>query len=318
MNAQAWKPGWMERWLAARSGPFPGELRLDRRRIYILPTRAGLVFALTLLVMLFGSINYGKSLGFVLTFLLAGIGVAAMHQTHQNLLQLMLRAGEAAPVFAGGMARFAVQLRHDDEEPRHSIGLDCQGVGAGFVDVPPAAAAWLRFELSAPRRGWLHAGRVKLHTEFPLGLFHAWTWADLSMRALVYPQPEPGGVPPPQAVFETGEGSSQGVGAEDFAGVRGYLPGDPPHHIAWKQAARSELLYTKQFAGAAPSQQWLDFEAMPGLDAERRLSRLTRWVLDAEAAGIAYGLRLPGLELPPALGAPHQARCLEALALHGL
>jgi uncharacterized protein (DUF58 family) len=318
MKTRAWKPGWLERRLAPRSGPFPGELRLDRRRIYILPSRAGLVFALTLLVMLFGSINYGKSLGFVLTFLLAGIGVAAMHQTHQNLLHLLLRAGEAAPVFAGGMARFAVQLRHEDDEPRHSIGLSYAGVPAGFVDVPPATAAWLRFELPAPRRGWLHAGRVKLYTEFPLGLLHAWTWADLSMRVLVYPRPEAGGVPPPQAVLETGEGASQGAGAEDFSGVRGYQPGDPPRHIAWKQAARSGVLHTKQFAGAAPTQQWLDFEALPGMDMERRLSRLTRWVLDAESAGIAYGLRLPGLEIPPALGAPHQARCLEALALHGL
>ena len=46
-----------------------GPVVLDRKRIYILPTRRGLLFAVFLLVMLLGSINYALSLGFVLTFL---------------------------------------------------------------------------------------------------------------------------------------------------------------------------------------------------------------------------------------------------------
>ncbi len=54
------------------------------------------------------------------------------------------------------------------------------------------------------------------------------------------------------------------------------------------------------------------------LDMERRLSRLTRWVLDAEAAGVAYGLRLDETVLGPAVGDDHRDACLKALALFGL
>jgi uncharacterized protein (DUF58 family) len=61
---------------------------------------------------------------------------------------------------------------------------------------------------------------------------------------------------------------------------------------------------------------WLDWALLPpGLDTEARLSRLTRWVIDAHAAGLSFGLRLPGAELLPASGDAQRERCLEALAL---
>ncbi len=54
---------------------------LGSRRIYILPTRNGLYFAVLVLAMLLGSMNYNNSLGFALAFLLAAVGLVAMHHT---------------------------------------------------------------------------------------------------------------------------------------------------------------------------------------------------------------------------------------------
>jgi hypothetical protein len=56
-------------WISGRRGPEHGEVLLDRKRVYILPTTAGTVFAAAMLVLLIGSINYGLQLGFMLTFL---------------------------------------------------------------------------------------------------------------------------------------------------------------------------------------------------------------------------------------------------------
>ena len=64
--------------------------QLGQRNIYILPTRAGLTFALTLIVMLLASINYQLNLCYALTFLLAGAGLVSMHVTHSNLRGLTL------------------------------------------------------------------------------------------------------------------------------------------------------------------------------------------------------------------------------------
>ena len=55
-----------------------GTITLDQRRIFILPTRRGLGFALVLVLMLLGDINYNLSLGYVLTFLLATLAVLSM------------------------------------------------------------------------------------------------------------------------------------------------------------------------------------------------------------------------------------------------
>ena len=59
-------------WLAARA-PRTDTLLLTQRNVYILPTRAGLLFGLTLLVLLLASINYQLNLGYVLTLSLIHI-----------------------------------------------------------------------------------------------------------------------------------------------------------------------------------------------------------------------------------------------------
>jgi hypothetical protein len=58
---------------------------LTQRNVYILPTGAGWMLALTLLVLLVASINFQLNLGYLLTFLLAGSAVAGMHICHATL-----------------------------------------------------------------------------------------------------------------------------------------------------------------------------------------------------------------------------------------
>lgn len=87
------------------------DLTLERRRIYALPTRYGLLFTAMLLVMLLGSINYNNSLGFMLTFLLASLGLISILYTYRNIAHLQVRSGKASPTFAGREARFMVHLQ---------------------------------------------------------------------------------------------------------------------------------------------------------------------------------------------------------------
>jgi uncharacterized protein (DUF58 family) len=85
--------------------------------------------------------------------------------------------------------------------------------------------------------------------------------------------------------------------------------------VAWKAYARSGELLSKQFAGADTSSQWFDFDRVDAGDSEARLSVLTRWIVDADRTQRDFGLRIPGLEIPPAHGDAHRHRCLEALAM---
>src|SRR5918995_5685611 len=97
-------------WLYGFTPPERGVVVLVHRRVYIVPTRLGFYFAATLLVLLIGSINYALSLGFALTFLLAGLGLVGMVHTARNLARVAVSAGRAAPVFAGESAQFRLYL----------------------------------------------------------------------------------------------------------------------------------------------------------------------------------------------------------------
>ncbi len=311
-------PGrWLENWVKRHHPPAREAMTLDRRRIYILPTRFGYAYALMLLVMLLWSINYNNNLGFVLTFLLAALGVMAMWQAHANLLGLRIHPPHAEPVFAGQTARLIFWVDNPSSQVRYDLTLESNSA-ASQADLSAQGGAELSLDLPARHRGWLGAGRVRVHTTFPMGLFRAWSWVEFQPSCLVYPRPG-GHRPLPQpALAAAAERGLAGTGGEDFNGLRAYRPGDSPRHVAWKAAARSDSLLVKRFSGQARPELWLDWGELEPDAPEARLAQLCRWVLLAGDQGLNYGLRLPGIDYPPDASSGQRRACLEALALHGL
>jgi uncharacterized protein (DUF58 family) len=308
----------LRQWFYGYAAPERGTVVLGHRRVYIVPARLGWLFGATLGILLVGSINYALQLGFALTFLLAGLGLAAMVHTTRNLARLAVSAGRAEPVFAGEAAQFRLVLDNRARYDRPAVLVRHQASGAQVV-LELAAGGLVEAVLAVPaaRRGWLRLTRVMLETRFPLGLFRAWSYVEPDLRCLVYPRPEHAPLPAPAQDDAAGTARAHAQGNDDFSGLRGYQLQDPPRHVAWKAVARADVMLTKQFSGAAGVELRLDWDALPGLDAERRLSRLAGWVLAAERAGARYGLRLPGLEIPLGSGDAHRVACLQALALHG-
>jgi len=306
----------LSNWLFQLRGPETGSIVLVQRRIFILPSRHGLIYLCALLFMLIGSINYALSLGFVLTFLLGALGINSILYTYRNLARLEISPGRAPPVFAGSNAHFTLLLNNPGALDRFSIGITRDRKEVVYVDVPAGQAVSAVIAVPAPRRGILMPGRLTLFTQYPLGLCHAWAYVEPEVRCIVYPQPEAPGVPLPSPAADNGTGGERGAGQDDFAGLRSYHPGDSLQHVAWKAAARGRGLLTKQFSGRADAELWLDWQTLPPtLGVEARLSRLARWVIDAGAAGLSCGLRLPDTVLAPAPGDVQRERCLEALAL---
>jgi uncharacterized protein (DUF58 family) len=321
-QVQAWlfRPGKLE----------AGEVFLHRRRIYILPNKAGVAFCLLLLVLLIGSINYTLGLGFGLTFLAGAIGIVDMVLTYRNLAHLYLRSARVPDVFAGEEARFELLLTNRSRRDRFALRVDFPTSAAGknqgvahTVDVPAGESSTVRLAMAADSRGVLPAPRVRILTRFPLGLFTSWCYWAPDAQAIVYPAPEAVAAPLPMA-GRPGDLAGGGPGNDDFAGIRNYQPGDPLRHMAWRQIARLDLelggaLATKQVEGGARHDVVLDFHQLPAsLDVELRLARMTRWVLEAERRALPYAFRLGALSLAASNGPAHQATCLRALALFGL
>lgn len=294
-----------------------GTIILTQRRIFILPTRQGLALAFVLVLMMLGNINYNLSLGYVLTFLLAMMAVISMLHAFRNLAHLEIHASRNEPVFSGETAYFLLHFHNRSKLARYQLCLhDGSGHTVSF-DAPPQQESLVAFPLPAKHRGWLQTGRLTLYTEFPLGLFHAWSYLHFDTRCLVYPKPM-SGAPLPLDNSPDGVGKRSVEGDDDFAGLRKYVTGDALPRIAWKAYAREQGLQVKQFSTPLGEELWLDFSAAPDRNEEDKLARMTRWVLDAEARSLRYGLRLPDNELPPANGMAQRDECLRRIALFNL
>ena len=281
------------------------------RRIYILPTGAGLAYACILFATLLGSLNYQNNLGLFLTFLMTSASLVSMHHCWFHLLGLRLTARDGTPVFCGQTAYFPVVIDAPAGRPR--LGLCVRD--AGCVDLPPAEPVQVMVARPTRRRGELALEQVVIETRYPLGLFRAWTTVRLRAAVLVYPTPAPRGPEPARvAAFEHRAQGNLGIGADDFVGPRSYRPGDSPRQLDWKALARERGLVVKQFGGDQAARIRIDWDQVRAGDDEARLSLLTRQVLDAHGQGLNYALRLPSVDIDYDRGDRHKHLCLAALA----
>lgn len=301
-------------WARRRQGTDPATLTLDTRRIYILPTRAGVIFALIVFTMLLGAMNYNNNMGFALAFLLTGIGLVSLYHCHHNLAGLTITATGAAPAFAGEALQFQFALDNPGALARTQLCLGWDGEAPVLADLEPGARRRVVLPLATRRRGPLAAPRLQLSTRYPLGLCRAWSWVHMDLAGLVYPHPETADGEAGDAGEDQPAAGAQAAGEDDFAGLRAWRAGDPPRRIAWKVLARSGQKLVSEYQGGVAQPVWIDWSRQPAPDYETRISRLAWRVLQADAGGGDYGLRLPGLSLPPDRGPAHRHRCLEALA----
>ncbi|HHH36460.1 MAG TPA: DUF58 domain-containing protein [Gammaproteobacteria bacterium] len=289
---------------------------LSQQRIYILPTRYGLLYAFLVFLLTLGATNYNNNTAFILSFLLMGLGMVAALHTYGNLAGLRFRSGRTFHVFCGEAARYTVYADNPRTHSRHAVALQLEDQPPVHAELAPRCATEVELNLPARHRGYQPLTTLTVATRFPLGLFRAWSRVRLEMNCLVYPRPAEAGLPPRPAPSTSDGRPAARAGNDDFLGHRRYQPSDSPRHVDWKAAARGRELLTKQFSNQENEVRWFDWDSLEGLDEEARLSQLCRWVLDAEEASFRYGLRLPGIEIPVNRGDAHKHRCLEALALY--
>lgn len=320
--------------IGGRKGIEHGEVLLDRRRVYILPTRAGMLFAAAMLMMLIGSINYMLQLGFLLTFLVISMALVAMYHTHRNLARLSVTAHRAENVFAGDLATFEITVHNPTPEARYALEFEplqptnplLEAFGADVpvqpitnADIPASGSREVRVAVATRTRGRLPCPRLRVETRFPIGLWQAWAYYTPPLTSIVYPAPERDAPELPMvAAGDAEQETGLAVSGDEFAGVRPYQAGDPLKRVAWRLAARSDELTVKLFEGYAQGEVVLELGAVDAsLPGEQKLSRLARWVLMAEAAQVRYALSLPDVRIDFGLGAEQRDRCLTALALCG-
>jgi uncharacterized protein (DUF58 family) len=288
----------------------------DRRRIYVLPTRFGLFYSLSLATMALGALNYNNNPALLLALLLAGAGLASLIAAQLQLSGLQVVVVDAEPVAAGKPITLRMHARAAPDRLRRGLQVD--------LEPHPATPAVLNLfgghgeadlDLATERRGWLDLPRLRVSTTRPLGLARAWAYAWPEAPLLVYPAPEPHGPPLPEGWGDAVQSRLKPSG-DDVHHLRAYRAGDARRAIAWKASARRDTLLVREYEQPLGAEVVLDWHAVTGLAYESRIARLAHWVDTAEHEGRRYRLMLP---MQPAIGPDHGTHhrhaCLRALAL---
>ncbi len=286
--------------------------QLDRRRVYVLPTRFGLFFALTLLVMGLGALNYNNNPALLLVLLLAGAANTSLLIAHLQLSGLQVVAIDALPVAAGTPLELHLHARAAPGRNRRGLLVDCLGSRGTLSLADGHGLATL--VLPTSRRGWLDPGRMRLSTTRPLGLARAWGYIWPETPLLVYPAPEIQGPPLPEGAGDHAVARLHPAG-DDIHQLRDYRRGDPRRAIAWKASARHDSLLVREYEQPQGADIRLDWKALDPIGYEARIQRLAGWVDEAERGNRRYQLLLPGQPpIGPSQGAAHRHACLLALA----
>jgi len=290
------------------------------RSIYILPTRNGLMLLLFLGFIFLLAVNYQNALIYALCFWLIALAVLNLNYTHYNLSGITLRCVAGRNGVAGETVEFDVQVSRDKARGRHAIMLAVEGAELTHrVDLDEATSQTVTFSVPVSTRGYQLLPRITLHSDYPLGIARAWSYAQLAACALVYPRPVDAMLPAQRGDLpEAGETTEHVPGVSDFEALRTYVPGDRLSRVHWAASSRSSVLQVKQFVDPLAQSEWLRWQDFNMLPTEARLQHLMFTINQFDVARRSYGLELPEVRLQPAMGRGHYHRCCEALARFGL
>jgi uncharacterized protein (DUF58 family) len=292
---------------------------VKEKRFVFYPTVSfpGLLFVLA--AMWYAASSQNSPAVYVLFFALTAVFLVSIPHTLMNLGGVAITPESARPGFAGQEISLSVAITNRSRATRHGIDVVLSGARRerkriDYIPAGKAARVALRFPVE--RRGEYKIGTLSLTSVYPLGFVRALKRFAASQTYVVYPKPSGDSqLPLSRARSAHGYPAADIGEGDDFAGLRAYVHGESQRHIDWKAVARGQPLMTKQFAAEAEGSVYLDFFALRFPDVEDRLSQLALWVVEAERARRPYGLCLPTVEIPPAIGQSHFHQCLRALSL---
>ena len=307
---------YFQRWAAKRS-PRANQVVLQHRTIYVFPSKQGLAFLFTVLLIWLLGTNYQNNLILGLSFFLTSLMLVSVVHAFKNLLGLTITPEARQYAAVGELAPFDIQISSAYGSAHHGLLLRLDNEDPIRADLISGKPTQVRLNANARYRGWLKLPRIVLKSYFPFGLIRAWAYIELNHRALIFPRPIACDQPP----LGAGQGEEgiyvSALRGDEFQGFQTYQPGSPLSHIAWQQYARGAGMHLKDYRALQSEHYWLDWQALNVHDTELGLSNLSYWVNHFADKNIEFGLRLPNVTIEIGAGDVHRLNALTALALFG-
>lgn len=303
-----------QRFVANRN--LPGETQvLHERNVYIIPSAFGWLFALLLITLFTGAVNYQLSTAFLMTFMLAMLAFLSAIEANNNLKGIRIHCQPLADTAQGEQVQIQLWLVAD-QPSRYGLYLYFEGQAGIHLDQIPPEGCSVQMRLTAVKRGLFTLPRLIIQSRYPFGFFTVWGYARLTQSCYIYPQAiAPGYWPQPRSLSEQDQPMADGD-EEYYELVEVKNPWQAVNRIAWKIAARNQGWFLKNMRSPQSDSYYFSLQDLNQFETELALQYLSWWVQQAEIQGDSYGLALQDNLIPPGHGELHLRTCLRALAIY--
>ncbi|WP_440875816.1 DUF58 domain-containing protein [Thalassotalea sp. PLHSN55] len=310
-------------WLKKRM-PAKNRYQLTSRNIFIFPSKFGFAYLAFLLLLFLLGTNYQNNVILLLTYLLASFFISAMLHSFYNVRGLEVAQLAEVRGFSG--QTIAVPIELNSTKARHHFSFSFNNQPKCFQQTIVSGKSSVNATFFATHRGRQSLGRLKVASEYGLGLFTTWTQLDLNIDVIIYPEPKViKGAFLAENDMQSDNDAAKAMPVnnakpikqgDDFYALEPYRLGQPLSHVAWKQVARGQGWLTKQYQQDSADEIWLSLSAMPAADVDTKLSMLCGLILEYDGQGKKFGVKFPRFHIEPEQGAQHLAHCLTELALY--
>lgn len=304
-----------QKWIKKRH-PKHNPQQLSTNQIYILPSIFGLGFAVVLLSIGIGAINYQVNPAFFFVFLLMIIGFSSMWESHRNLKGLTIQCLPIDDTEEGKPVKIALHIKGSGI-PRYALWFSFKQGDVVKLEQLPVEGKQVLLPLPTDHRGAFEIPPIKIESFYPLGLFHVWSYAYFNVSYYVYPE-----AISPDFWPEVRHGEAQKLykhlaGDEELYELKNIEnPWVQPSRIAWKISSRKQGWYLKNMSNPAGESWVFRIDDLPHQDIESNLRHLSYWIQSAEQKGHAYGLDQKGTQIEISHGENHMRYCLRQLATY--
>lgn len=314
MSMRKKNPRRWEHWIKKRN-PRGNPQRLTSSNVYILPSKFGWIYGLVLLTFFTGAINYQISTVFLMTFLLAIIGLISAWEAQGNLKGLSIQLISIGDTQQGKPAQITLLIQPGDKV-RFALEFQLDKQPKTRLEKIPLEGIQFILPIETIARGCFTLPPIVISSVFPFGIFQVWGYAFFEERYYVYPPPLFTDLWPLQLTNQQNK-KMDITGDNEFYDLKQVEnPWSQPNRIAWKIAAKGQGWYVKTM-NTSEGDYWLfKLNDLPMGDLEKKLQNLSYWLHTAEEKGHIYALELKHLATPMGNGEQQLLYCLRQLAIY--
>lgn len=296
--------------------------RVRTDRTYIIPTRFGLYYGISMLLLLAVAFTYANNIVYFICFFLISFGHLSMWITNFNISRLQIEALPTPEFFADEAGKLRIQIENNNEKSSYllNVRLAKQQESKKIEEVQRKTHQVLEVPLRIHERGWQNVPKIILESSYPFGLLQSWKTKKSDLKVLVYPKREGTVVLPRTGQAENPDSQEVKMSTakdNDFQGHKPYHVSDSFRRIDWKALARTQHLLVKQFESESQGALQLRWDELNHLEFEKKLNQLSLWIDICEKQNTPYQLVLPDYASPMSCGPKHAKECLIKLALFG-